>query len=356
MGAADGRPLIIVYHADCIDGAACAWCIAKAHGIDDGPRPQVTYIPYAHHDSGTAEDNIRAALAADAKIYFVDVAPTRGFLDELMRSGPDGAAKVKAVHIMDHHESQILALKDYKPPAGAGEKPDLRIVLDADTPSAAKMVWEEMMPGTPPPPVIDVISMMDGDAQGLATPQDFAAAAWIDTRDIATPVTALDTVRGLAVTTFNQMAKAGRPLAVDQDMKIGKALENMAIVDLQVLPGQPPVPVALVNCDVKQFGRQISSRLVDLADESGAKIALAWYLQKNGVVSMSIRTNGTPDASRIIEHLKKTMGVTGGGHDSSGAVHFASLYEFVRRMPVPGGNPEAPGAVPARRRDPASVH
>jgi hypothetical protein len=357
MASQDAKPLVVVYHADCIDGAACAWCVAKAHGVEKEPNANVTYIPYAHHDVETAEKKIRAAMKEGANVYFVDVAPTPGFLDELMTPDADGRKKAETIHIMDHHNSAAAMLAHYKPPAaGAGAQPELDIFIDASRDSAARMVWEKLLPAEPVPPVMDVINKMDGDAKGLTSPYEFAAAAIVDTRDISTPQHAFSTLRGLAKLTFNQMANSGYTVLKDQNVKIDKMLANASGIALQILPGQPPVPVAIVNADVKQYGRQVSERLIELGRKAGSGVAFAWYMQQNGTVTMSIRTNGTPDASKIAEHLRDMMGVTGGGHEGAGAVHFSSLFEFARHMPMQGAQPviepiKKPVVVAARPKD-----
>lgn len=352
-GPSTDKPLIIVYHDDCVDGAACAWAVAKSHGVDQGQHENVTYIPYAHHDKGKAEDKIRAALQEGAELYFVDVAPAKEFLDELMTPGEDGNAKVRQINVMDHHESQTRDLKGYVPPYIESGQPGLNLVIDPNLHSAAKMVWQEVLPNEPPPPVLDVINLMDGDAKGLKTPQDFAAAALIDTKDISTPARAFDTLRGLATETFNDMAKAGRALVADQDSKIDWLLKSAQTLEMQILPDQPPVKVAIVNGDVKQFGRQISARLVEEGQKAGSGAAFAWYMQKNGAVTMSIRTDGDPDASKIAEYFRDTMGVTGGGHDGAGAVHFASLFHFAAEMPFKEAKPlHKPGVIPPPKLPP----
>lgn len=348
--AKEGKPLVIVYHADCVDGAACAWGVAKAHGVDKEPEKQknVTYIPYGHHNQQSAEDQIRAALKEEATLYFVDVAPKKPFLDELMTPDANGRAKARLISVIDHHESEIKDLAGYSPPDVAGPQPGLAIHLDPHARSAAKLVWEDLNPGVRMPEVLEVIDRMDGAATGLVTPSDFAAAAYVDAQDIKTPTSAFDTLRGLALSTFNQISAAGRDTLLDQKLKIEKAMENLSIIKLQLLPNQLDVPVAIVNADVKQLGRAISQRLVDEGNKAGSGVAMAWYMQKNGAVTMSIRTDGNPDASKIAEHLRITMGVTGGGHDKAAAVHFKSLFEFARNMPfIYAQPPKPPGIGPA---------
>lgn len=297
-----------------------------------------------------AEDKIRAALRTDAEVYFVDVAPTPGFLDELMTPDAKGAAKAQKIHIMDHHVSAADMLSGYQSPvAPAGTAtPALNIKIDKTRTAAAAMVWETVMPGTPVPDVLHVINKMDGNAAGLTTPQDFSAAALVDTFDITTVEKSFHTLRNLARMNFNDMARRGRHIAHDQDTKIEKLLEGANIIPLQILPNTAPIPVPVVNGDVKQYGRKISEKLVELGKKTGSNIAFSWYMQKNGTVSMSIRTDGEPDAAKVAEHLRNTMGVTGGGHAGAGAVHFSSLFEFARHMPFnytappAGANPASP--------------
>lgn len=327
------KPLIIVYHGNCIDGAACAWAVAKSRGIDEVSPANVTYIPYEHYAAAKAEEKIRAALAPEAEIFFADVAPKRAFLDELM-TPEAGHPKVEAVHILDHHKTEAEALKGYVPPAADGSGPQLEIFIEAEKLSAARMIWEHLLKGEPVPPVFDVINMMDGAATGLKTPEDFAAAALVDTRSISTQERAFKALRGLASATFNDMAQKGREIVADQDEKINRLLANAMTISLQIAPDGPPVKVPLVNGDVKQFGRGVSDRLVALGKEAGSGVAFCWFMQKTGAVTISIRSDGVPDTSVIAEHLKKTMGVTGGGHAGAAAVHFSSLFEFARHMPI----------------------
>ena len=351
------KPLVVVYHADCIDGAASAWSVAKAWGQDD-PHDQknsnITYIPYAHHDVEAAEDKIREALSADAEVYFVDVAPTPAFLNILMTPDDNGAAKAEKIHIIDHHVSAADMLDGYQPPVipDGTTAPQLNIKVDKTRTAAAAMVWEDVMPGKPLPDVLHVINKMDGNAAGLTTPQDFSAAALVDTFDITTIEKSFHTLRNLARMNFNDMARSGRHISHDQDTKIEKLLETANIIRLQILPNTEPVPVPVVNGDVKQFGRKISEKLVAFGKKNNSNIAFAWYMQKNGTVSMSIRTDGEPDAAKVAEHLRKTMGVTGGGHAGAGAVHFASLFEFARHMPFDHAAPPAGAAPPTPKHPP----
>jgi len=313
--------ITIVYHADCIDGAASAWIIAKALGDK-----KVACIPYDHADKATAEDKIRASLAPGTEIYFADITPEKYFLNELLSS-------VQTIHILDHHKTASAMLEDYK------RTPTLQIHVNPEAPSASGMIWQYFFPAEKAPPVIDLINLMDGGAAGLKTPQDFAAAALVDSKDIGTTERDFAALHGLAKLSFNQMAKRGGDIVADQKVKIDKLLENAPSVRMQILPDKKPVNVPIVNGDLRPYGRHISERLVNLGKKSGANVAFMWSLQNTGAVSLRIRTDGNPDASKIAGHLCKTMGVTGGGHKNAAAVHFSSLFEFARLMPITAAKP-----------------
>lgn len=315
--------MIIAYHADCIDGAATAWTIGLAQTA------HVTYIPYDHGDPQGSAERLRAALADDTAVCFADVTPEKEFLAALLAAG-------KKVEILDHHESAAAMLKNIT-------HENLAVHLDPAAPSAAKMTWQHFFPDKKPPAVIDLIDRMDGSGAGLKTAEDFAAAAYVDTKNIHKPERALKTLRGLATLSFNEMAKRGAPLTARQNAQITHLLNHPATVRLQLLPGATPVDVPIVKADIRHYGRPISSRLTALGARSGAGVVLAWFVQKTGAVSVSIRTNGQPDASRIAAHLRAAMPVTGGGHKDAAAVHFASVAEFTRYMPIkPGPKPPAP--------------
>ncbi len=329
-------PPIIVYHADCIDGAASAWIIAKALGGEDAAAKDVAiFIPYRHNDSKTGEEAVRAALHTDGAVYFADLTPEKPFLDELLASGKD-------VHVLDHHTSAAETL-------GGRKGANLHTCFDPAAPSAAKMIWTHFFPAEKPPAVIGLIDLMDGAASGLSTPEEFAAAALIDAQNIHTHEDAFAALRGLAKLNFNDMAKKGERIDAKHTRLIDQLFEKAAAVHLQILPGGKSFDVPIVNGNLKNYGRRISARLVELGRANGAPAAFMWSLQKNGAVSLYIRTDGDTDANEIAKHLCKTTGATGGGHKDAAAVHFASILDFARHMPM-----KALKQPPKVRREPPS--
>jgi hypothetical protein len=323
-------PLLIVYHADCIDGAASAWVVSEA-AAQEGR--SFHFLPYAHFDTAKAEADILETLKYSAhEIYFVDVAPSVSFLDRLGVMGI-------TVHVLDHHQSAHDRFKNHPLPANA------EVHIDPSQHSASLMIWNRLMQDKPAPELLTIIDKMDGDASGLKNNNDFAAAALIDSHNISSTANALQAVKGLAKMSFNEMAAKGEPTLNDQVSRISKLMAGAMYVDLQILPDTKPVRVPVVNANVQHFGRKISSALIAAGKAAGSGIAFAWSQQENGSVSMSLRSDGTPDCSLVAAHLQKTLGCSGGGHAGAAAVHFASLDEFalkIRSLPVKNPKPPAP--------------
>jgi hypothetical protein len=346
MRAAPKSPVIIVSHAACIDGVASDWVVTQ-HLAAAG-RKNITRIPYSHAAAAVAEAAVRAALKPDTEIYFVDMIPTKSFLDTLMQSG-----MASSINVFDHHRSAIAALGASVANLGGNAiqssmiKLDVRI--DQTRRSAAQMIWDFLMPGLTPPPILSLIDKMDGDAKGLVTEKDFSAAAFVDTLDISRPERGLVTMRGLAKRSFNAMACKGAGVFRDQQANISKLLAEACMINAQVLPGEPSTIVPIVNGNVRFFGRGISERLVGLAEANGAGVAFAWSTQSGGQVTMSIRSAGNIDASLVATHLCNTMGVTGGGHEHAAAVHFASLAEFSKHIVPTGAVPKRASVLPVPR-------
>jgi len=323
------RHLIVIYHEACIDGLAAAWAVHRKWGEDTGVH--ISYIPYGHHDIPASEQKIRAELTPGAEVLFVDVAPTRAFLDQLMSAARYKLPLPGRVTIIDHHESAARALEGYAPPPETATAPPLDITIDSHHPSAANMVWETLLPGREPPVFLSLIAKMDL-ARDLGDARDLAAAALIDSRPINTVGSAFHSFARLEGLSHDEMARMGENILTDQKNRIAKVSDNVLYTYIQLQPdredeGWTWVPV--INADVQNFGRHISDYLRAQGDRTGLGMAFAWHVQGNGSVTMSIRSDGDPDASQVAEMLCRHEGVRGGGHRTSAAVHFASLARFM---------------------------
>lgn len=327
------RHLIVVYHESCIDGLASAWAFDLKWGPD--PNVHVSYIPYGHHNIPEAQEQLRKEMVNGSEIFFVDVAPTKQFLDELMTPTASKLPPLKAVYVLDHHKSAGEALAGYSPPANS-DAPKLDIHIDAHHPSAANMVWDILLPDRKKPAFLEMISKMDL-SRDIKDDQDLAAAAIIDSRNIRTVADAFSSFNEIAPMSKQEMVEAGMNVLSDQQNRINKLTDNIMYTRLTLLNEklqEESIWVPVINADVQNFGRHISDYLRAQGDRTGMGMAFAWYVQGNGTVTMSIRSDGDPDASRIAEILCDIPGVKGGGHKTSAAVHFSSLKQFMALMPL----------------------
>lgn len=320
-------PLIVVYHADCIDGAGAAWAVSKSDMAADRP---VSYIPYGHTDHALGQADIRKQLAGKSDLVFVDIAPHPDFMSALLAN-----ENVGHVTVLDHHKTAAEEFAGFPPSAR------LTVKVEPGLPSAAKMVWGHLMPHAPLPDVIVMIDKMDGDATGLVTADDFAAAACIDGQGVGDIVSAFAALDRLEKLSFRQMADSGAPMILAHERQLDKVMASSSFVTVTLSPGQPPVSVPVIEADVRDFGRAISRRLVALGKEQGPGVSFCWR-RENGGAYVSIRTDGNPDASKIAEHFCNTLGVTGGGHAAAAAIHFARFEDF-NRLFLPGKPPSRPG-------------
>lgn len=333
MAPAPHRHLVVVYHEDCIDGLASAWAFDLKWGPD--PNVHVSYIPYGHHTIADAQDQIRKELVAGSEIFFVDVAPTKQFLDELMSPAASNLPAPKSVRVLDHHKSAAEALKDYQAPANQNA-PVLDLHIDANHPSAANMVWETLLSDRKKPPFLELIAKMDL-SRDIKEERDLAAAALIDSKNIRTVADAFSNFTDLSKLTMEDMVDAGKNVLSDQQNRIEKLSDNILYTQLKLVNAQQQeesVWIPVINADVQNFGRHISDYLRTQGDRTGMGVAFAWYVQGNGTVTMSIRSDGDPDASKIAELLCLNEGVKGGGHKTSAAVHFSSLQRFMELIPL----------------------
>jgi len=354
------RPALVVYHANCIDGAASAYLLAKSMKVlspgmprvlskiyslvakamkvsSPNPAEHLTFIPYEHANFVNDQQKIKEALKDNIDIYFLDVAPPAKFMNELIEISNNGDKKIRSISVFDHHNTTAKTLLPYKEVLAKMTSPKINLKIESTGLSAVKLVWNELTGNHNYPDYLKLVNKMD--RSNLKTREEFAAAAYIDAHDISSPQQALKTLAKIAKISFNTMAERGRPIAAHQKILIDNLFNRVRLAEIEILPDMV-VKAPIVNADVKNFGRQISGRLIELGEKHNSKVALAWYQQQNGAVTMSIRTTGEPDAGAIANHLRKTMkNVTGGGHKDSAAVHFASLCDFANQVDIKTEDP-----------------
>lgn len=321
------KNITVFYHHPCLDGSAAAWVFHKKWGGDKNI--SLRFVPLAHGDPEAQARKILDNAGADTELFFLDMSPGEALLDRLLTPDDSGAAYARSVTLIDHHASNAEDLKDYKAPRSEGfTPPELRMVLDARAPAASVMVWKELFGAQAPPDLMNWVGKIDSPSD-LHTSEEYAVAAFIDSKDITTPELAFASFDAIEKMPVDEMVHHGNAIQADQLNNIKKLYSNMLYAQLELMPGAGRMWMPVVNADIQNFGRRISEALVEEANKgTSVGVAGVWFVKGDGTVTMSIRTNGLPDAGQVAKHLGATIGVAGGGHMTDAAVHFRDVAQF----------------------------
>jgi hypothetical protein len=117
--------------------------------------------------------------------------------------------------------------------------------------------------------------------------------------------------------------------------------ESLCYTCLETAPGKQRW-IPLVNLAVRKCGRVVDYYLLENAAQqlklmggnpSAFKVAGAWFVDAKGVVQLSLRTNGHPDAGAIAHHLGDTIGLSGGGRERASCIQFKNEAHFFSAVP-----------------------
>ena len=327
------RNIIVFYDAPCIDGAGAAWCFNKKYGEDTNVNLEL--VPLPHGAPAIREQTILSNVSNGGDVYFVDTSPKDSELTKLLSVNGTSKVNVQSVTIWDHHITELERLQNFQSSyISDGNSPDLEVDIDVEMPSAALMVWEKLFVEEPPPELLKWIGKMEPPVT-LSTNQNYAIAAFIDSRPIKTPVELVNTFNELVAMSTGDMLNKGNSILADQHNNTDKMRDTTMFTHLQLLPDVEKIWMPLVNANVQNFGRRINEALIDEGSKgTTAGVSGAWFAQGDGSVKLSLRTEGTPDAGKISQYLGSTIGVDGGGHATDAVVQFKDLQQFVQNVPL----------------------
>lgn len=322
--------LIIVRHANCLDGDVSSMieeAAQRERGVQDVKR-----IAYRHFAPEDSEKEIRAALTPGAQVSFVDIAPRRDFLDELVRE-----KNVGGVSIIDHHQTAARELAGYSHPL-------VDVCIDETRESAAGYAWKLRMPDQHAPDLIHVMNWMDGSSKGLNTMGRRAIAAHIDEvyNAAAKRGTVAETLHKLFKMSATDMCTNGIQLLQGQEEKIDRWLNNVSVTRLQIQPSGDAAVIPIATGNVEDYGRMASHRLVRLGKTMGMGIGATYWNRPDGGVTLQMRSaeNSPVNAEQAVNYLKTSLKMSdgisllGGGHDHCAALHFPSAESFHALVPL----------------------
>jgi len=330
------REVVVFYDSPCIDGAAAAWSIKQA--FDQNPAIEVQYVPLTYGKPGDRTRKILSHLKDGMEAIFVDTTPKDDTLDLLFN--PECTPRIRKLSILDHHTSEVRRLLAFQeriraldPNAYAGT-PALEFVLNPEKPAAALLAWDYFNPGKPAPQLLHWVGKMEPPVT-LKTDDDYAMAAFIDSKDIMDPKEMFAAIDSLVSMPEKDMLAQGNAIRAYQANTIKKSVKsNLTFTQLELEPGKREW-IPLVNANVQNFGRGVNEALIDESHSSTtAGVSGAWSVQGDGTVKLSLRSRGQPDVAAMAQHLATTVGMSGGGHPSDAVVQFESLEQFTKAVPI----------------------
>jgi oligoribonuclease NrnB/cAMP/cGMP phosphodiesterase (DHH superfamily) len=133
------KPLII-YHGNCADGFAAAWCFWKKYGSG------------ADYHAGVYQQD--PPDVTGRAVYLVDFSYKRPVVEQML-------AVAESVTLIDHHKTAIEDLRPlFRQDSYTGGEPQLNWFIDLER-SGAKLAWDYLFPGESPPRLIEHIQDRD---------------------------------------------------------------------------------------------------------------------------------------------------------------------------------------------------
>lgn len=281
------KPIVCLYHADCLDGFAAAYVVWKH--FKEHKQSDITIRACKY------EDNLNKLgileLVAGRDVYIVDFSFPP---EELIKI----CAVARRVILMDHHESAIRALEDKKEELALVS--NLTLITDVNR-SGAGIVWDYFYPDQAYSPLVSYVQ-----------DRDLWKFRWADTKAICAY---------LAILPWNLEAW----YAVDMELRDADKLEYLQGIGLALLEQQKKQVLALcVPENIRYVSLYSYPGLIPmvnapyfLASETGhylagknsAGIAGTYTINADGLARVSLRSiDNRVNCAKIAEYFG------GGGH------------------------------------------
>lgn len=307
----DQTPRTVFYHAPCLDGAVAAWAVHKTYG------DSVRYVGLDHADYSQIKDKILQNVTPDSIAMFVDFAPRRDILEDIIE-------QIRGIEVYDHH---VTAEKDLLPYM---DHPKCKILFDMHR-SGAGMAFDVFAKADTRPLFVDLVEKLD-----LYQPEKFESldqfyliAAFLGALDVERPLDQIipEIDQLCEITDIREIEQAGAAPRQKNLTQIEQVLENISFIDLSSLEnGQGLAEVPVVKADIYALGHEFMPCLMAHCPHHD-KIAVTWSYHDADTVKLSFRSNPPIDVSLIAEELGRVYGSNGGGHRGASAVRF-SLEQF----------------------------
>ncbi|MFP6654243.1 MAG: hypothetical protein VCB25_01360 [Myxococcota bacterium] len=262
---------ICFYHAGCPDGFGAVWSVRRAWG-DSGH-----FVARGH------QDRVRLAECEDALVAFVDIAPAKDELSELMKVA-------EQVVVLDHHITARDRLADDAAFVNELEADGHVLHFDLEH-SGAVLGWQYFHPNEDVPDLLRYVE--DQDLWNWALPDSDAVNA-----AIASYPREFEVWDRLAADSMESLREQGRPILRANRIEVERRLESAKPVAL----GTKRVEAINASTNRAQIGHQLAKR---------AQYGEPWglvYRVEGGEVFATLYSIGDLDVSRV------AVGYGGGGH------------------------------------------
>lgn len=349
---------IVLYHAQCTDGAASMWAAWKHFGDD------AAYIPVGKESKHQSSIIKKCKNAKD--VYMCDVMLEPSDIREILECGT-------SIHFLDHHISNIQKLfgrrglgpyrEDHTPiwfeydwetgncrfdqPDSAGNHRGHIPVNEIKTRSVSELMWEfphqvhdhcdleksgagitwdffHDDPRFPRLPLINYIEDFDLWHWGL--PEGPAIHAYLSQFNWNSNDAIIEVFEELHGLSPEQMAARGKPIVDYKNQLIERELTRVGRAKVKVSRSEAyDVPIINTAVCISEIGSKMAI---------GEPFAVLWHLTQNGDVRVSLRSNeiGGEDVQKIAQQI----GERGGGHKHAAGTRFRTLTAFQRIIIING--------------------
>lgn len=340
--------IVVLYHAQCTDGAAAMWAAWKKFGDN------ASYIPIGK--SSKKQSNILDKCKSASEIYMCDIMLDKEEILEILNS------KVK-IYFLDHHITNIQNIfgrralgiykKDVMPMLmnydwktgncifdvadSNGNKnghiphnddfwktsaelqwyyPDLVFEHNDLNKSGAGIVWD-FFHDTPRPIIIDLV-------------EEFDLGHWVDDCETVhcylsqfnwnNKNNIIDIFEKLSVLNLDDLKKLGEPVYEYKKNLIQKSIGQIGRAKITI--NETIYDVPCLNTD--HFTSELGYHMYSKKDEP---FAFVWRVQNDGSVRVSLRSS---DKGEDVSIIAQNLGNGGGGHIRASGTTFKSMYDMLK--------------------------
>ncbi len=298
---------LVLYHANCTDGAGSMWAAWKYFADD------ASYIAVGHQSK--KQDNILKRCRNADRIFMCDMMLDIVDIKNILDNGTE-------VNILDHHISNIEQLHastlvaDY--PGLLKDFTDLKR-------SGAGITWDHFHGGSRPA-IINYVE--DFDLWNWKLPDGSSIHTYLGQFNWNNKQFIIDRFNEFEKMTPGHLAAKGTPLLEFKNDLIDRNLKQVGRAKVKVvLPTEFSRMVTTYNVPILNTNHFISEIGNIMAEDES--FAIIWQVMKNGTVRISLRSDdGGADVSYIAQHL----GSGGGGHVRASGTHFDSVNDMLEAI------------------------